>query len=268
MTGDAPARLYEGWVTHARLKPVAHRFRYRVFSILVDLDRLRALDGASPIFSVGRFNVLSFEPADHGPRDGSDLRAHVDALLAQAGVACAGRTLLLCSPRVLGYVFNPISIYWRFDSEGRLRAVIYEVRNTFGQSHSYVAPVGSSEASGPLRQDADKAFYVSPFLDMDQHYSFRLAPPDARLRVRILERDADGPILAAAWSGEERPFTTRRLLAACLRCPFLTQKIMAAIHIEAARLWLKGLRPRPRRAAPTAPSLLPPSLARRTGLRE
>lgn len=256
----ACASLYTGTVMHHRMKPVTHRFTYRVFSLLVDIDRLAELDRASPIFSVRRWNLLSFRESDHGLGDGSPLRAHVDRMLARAGCALpGGRVLLLCYPRVLGFVFNPLSIYYCYDADGDLAALIYEVRNTFGESHTYVAPLRGLAAGGPIRQQRDKLFYVSPFLDMTMRYRFRLMPPGDRLTVRILETDEAGPILAATFSGRRSALTTRNLLSAFVRIPVLTFKIVAAIHWEALRLYIKGLRPRSRPAPPPHASFLEPA---------
>lgn len=243
--------LYRGEVMHARMKPVAHRFTYRVFSILIDVDRLAEAHRLSPVFSVGRWNLLSFSPKDHGPRDGSSLRNHVEQLLAPAGLDLrGGRALLLCYPRIFGFTFNPLSIYYCYDAQERLVALVYEVRNTFGQSHAYVAPIAPGEAAAVgVRQERDKIFYVSPFLDMTMRYRFRLQPPGETLKVRILESDAEGPILAATFSGRRSEATSANLLAAFLSVPLLTFKVVAAIHWEALRLWIKGLRLVPRPAA-------------------
>lgn len=255
------AALYTGKVMHARMKPVAHRFTYEVFSTLLDLDRLEEAARASSFFSVGRFNLVSFFEKDHGRRDGSSLRAHVNGLLREAGLAAPARVMLLCYPRILGFTFNPLSVYWCYDARGALAALVYEVRNTFGEMHTYVAPVRAGEVSAAgVRQARDKIFYVSPFMDMDMRYHFRLQPPGDRIGVRILETDAEGPILAATFSGSRRPFTTRALVAACARLPFLTLKIVAAIHVEALRLWIKGLRLRPRPAPPPPASFTPVSI--------
>jgi DUF1365 family protein len=229
-----------------------HRFTYDVFSVLLDLDRLTEADRMTRVFSVGRFNLLSFKERDHGPRDGSSLRTHVDRLLAPAGIDLAGgRVLLLCNPRVLGFTFNPLSIFWCYDSTDRLAAIVYEVHNTFGQAHSYVAPIrdGEMNAAG-VRQERDKLFYVSPFMDMAMRYRFRLLPPGDRLSIRILETDAEGPILSATFAGERRPFTDAALVGCFLRLPLLTLKIVAGIHWEALRLRMKGLRIEPRPAPP------------------
>jgi uncharacterized protein len=243
------AALYVGEVMHARLKPVGHRFSYRVASLMIDLDRLDEADQSARLFSVGRFNLFGFHEADHGPGDGSSLRAHVDRLLAEAGVARAERIVLLCYPRVLGYVFNPLSVYWALDGAGRTTAVVYEVRNTFGERHTYVAPVRPGEVTAAgLRQTRAKRFYVSPFMPMDQVYHFRLTPPGEGVRVRILETDADGPTLSATFVGRRRPLSDRTLAAVAAAMPLHTVKVVAGIHWEALRLWLKGAPYFPHRA--------------------
>jgi DUF1365 family protein len=260
--------LYVGDVMHARMKPLAHRFRYRVFAILVDLDRLFEADGQSRLFSVNRRNIVSFHEADHGPRDGSRLRAYVDGLLSPAGVdITGGRVLLMCYPRIAGFVFNPISVYFAYGRGGDLAAVIYEVRNTFGEHHSYVAPVGPGEISpAGLRQERQKLFYVSPFNGMDMVYRFRLRPPGDELAVRILETDEAGPLLAATFFGRRAPLTSRNVLAALGWFPLLTAKIVGGIHWEALKLWWKGLPLVPRPPAPEPVSYGDPAgLAQRAG---
>lgn len=238
----AAAVLYTGEVMHARLKPVGHRFSYRVANLLVDLDRLGEADRSARLFSVGRFNLFSFHERDHGPRDGSSLREHVDGLLAARGIARPSRVLLLCYPRVAGFVFNPLSVYFAYGDDGRPSAVVYEVRNTFGGMHSYVEPVRPGQLTeAGLRQERAKSFYVSPFLDMAQHYRFRLLCPGAAVRVRILQTDRDGPVLSASFAGSKVPLCDRTLASVFAAMPFHTLKVIGAIHLEAARLWLKGL---------------------------
>jgi DUF1365 family protein len=249
---DAAVSLYRGEVMHARLKPVGHRFVYRVFNILIDLDRLREADRASPLFSVNCFNLASFHERDHGPGDGSSLRTYVDELLRPCGIGLAGgRVLLLSYPRLFGYAFNPLSIYYAYGGDGALAAVVYEVRNTFGERHTYVAPVehGTLTEAG-LRQERDKLFYVSPFMGMGMRYRFRLRPPTDTVAVRILETDAAGPILAATFSGTRQTLTTASLGAACAALPFMALKVVAGIHWEALKLWAKGLKPLPRPRPP------------------
>lgn len=254
----AAASLYEGRVMHTRLKPKRHRFAYDVFSLLIDLDALDRADAMSKLFSVGRFNLTSFYERDHGPGDGSSLSTHARRLLAEAGLELpGGRILLLCYPRILGYVFNPIATYWCYDAEGALKAMIYEVTNTFHERHSYVAPVRDGEfGPGGLRQSRDKLMYVSPFIAMAARYAFRLGPPAERVHLGILESDAEGPLLSASFAGARRDFTSAALLSVCARIPLMTLKVTAAIHWEAARLWAKGIRLADHPAPPANPASL------------
>ncbi|MGO4715420.1 DUF1365 domain-containing protein [Bradyrhizobium sp. 2TAF24] len=247
----AAASLYVGDVMHARLKPVAHRFSYRVMSLLIDLDRLDDADRLSAMFGVNRAAIYSFHEADHGDRDGSSLARYVRRRAREQGLDLSGgRIELLCYPRLLGYVFNPLSVYFCHDAGGDLALIIYEVRNTFGEAHSYVRPVRPEERSAAgLRQQQDKLFRVSPFIDMAARYHFRVAPPTDTIRLRILETDRDGPLLAATFSGRRRPLVTRTLLRAFIALPLVTIKIIAAIHWEALRLWGKGARLVPRTPA-------------------
>jgi DUF1365 family protein len=236
------ASLYVGDVMHARLKPVWHRFTYRVMSLLIDLDRLDEADAMSSLFGVNRAALFSFYERDHGPRDGTSLRAHAGRLLQRHEVRLQqGRILLLCYPRVLGYAFNPLSVYYCYDADGGLAALIYEVRNTFGEMYSYVCPVRPDQISAAgIRQTEAKAFYVSPFIAMGMRYHFHLTPPGDNVRLRILETDADGPLLAATFAGRRHPLTTKELLADLIRLPLVTAKVIGGIHYEAIRLWLKG----------------------------
>jgi hypothetical protein len=243
------AALYFGDVMHARLKPMGHRFSYRVVSLLIDLDRLDAADRESPLFGVNRAALYSFHEADHGERDGASLRTYAQARAALHGIdLTGGRVLLLCYPRLFGYTFNPLSVYFCYRNDGALALLIYEVRNTFGDIHSYVLPVKPGEASGAgIRQTQEKLFYVSPFVEMAMRYHFRVSPPSDNVRLRILETDREGPLLAATFSGRRHALTTAALLRAFFSLPLVTFKIVAAIHWEALRLWLKGARlvPRP-----------------------
>lgn len=255
-TEDAAAALYFGKVMHARLKPMGHRFNYRVMSLLIDLDRLDAADRQCSLFGVNRAALYSFNEADHGERDGSSLRAYAQRRAAEHGIdLTGGRVLLLCYPRLLGYTFNPLSVYFCHRAEGGLALMIYEVRNTFGDIHAYVLPVKPTQISDAgIRQQHDKLFYVSPFIDMAMRYYFRVMPPAEGVKLRILETDRTGPLLAATFNGRRRALTTPALLWSVFSLPLVTLKITAAIHWEALRLWLKGARlvPRPNAAAANA----------------
>lgn len=251
------ARLYPGQVMHARLNPFGHRFTYRVFSLLIDLDRLDDADRLSAVFSVNRANLVAFHEMDHLPGETpqASLRAAVDALVADAGLDRPAKVHLLAYPRILGYVFNPLSVYYCYGADGALTAVIYAVRNTFGERHSYVCPVedGHMSAAG-LRQERTKIFYVSPFIDLGARYHFRVLPPGDTVRLRILETEHGKPLLSAAFAGEARPLTSATLLALVMRLPFMTLKVMAGIHLEAAKLWLKGAKFHTRGTPPQAVS--------------
>jgi DUF1365 family protein len=246
---DAPAALYFGDVMHARLRPMGHRFSYRVMSLLIDLDRLDAADRQSLLFGVNRAALYGFHEADHGRRDGSSLRGYAQACAAEHGIdLTGGRVLLLCYPRLLGFTFNPLSVYFCHSARGELALIIYEVRNTFGDIHAYVLPVKPGELSeAGIRQQQEKLLYVSPFVGMAMRYHFRVSPPGDNVKLRILETDHEGPLLSATFNGRRRALTTAALLRAFFALPLLTLKIVAAIHWEALRLWLKGARlvPRP-----------------------
>jgi len=255
--GTDAAALYFGEVMHARLKPRGHRFNYRVMSLLIDLDRLEDANRQSPLFGVNRAALYSFKEADHGERERSGLRAYVQRCAAERGIdLTGGRVLLLCYPRLLGYTFNPLSVYFCYRADGGLALLIYEVRNTFGDIHSYAVAVKPDEISAAgVRQQQDKLFYVSPFIEMAMRYHFRVSPPADSVKLRILETDRDGPLLAATFHGHRRALTSSALLHSFLSLPLVTFKIVAAIHWEALRLWLKGARLVPREnAAPAKPA--------------
>jgi len=246
--GDA-ATLYVGDVMHARLKPVGHRFSYRVMSLLIDLDRLEMADRQTPLFGVNRRALYSFYEADHGDRDGSSLRLYAQRCAAEHEIDLSGgRVLLLCYPRLFGFTFNPLSVYYCYSVDGQPALLIYEVRNTFGDIHAYVLPVRRGDISpAGIRQTQDKRFYVSPFVEMTMRYHFRVMLPQDRVKLRILETDSEGPLLSATFNGHRRILTTQELLRSFFSLPLVTLKIMAAIHWEALRLWLKGVRLVPRR---------------------
>ena len=233
--------LYQGRVVHHRLRPVRHRFSYRVFSLYLDLDELDTLDRRLRLFSVERPNLLSFKAADHGARDGSPLKPWVLARLAEQGIALARpRIVLLCFPRVLGFVFNPLSVYFCYDGDA-LAAVLYEVKNTFGGQHVYAFRVRRAGSGGRLAaHSCAKAFYVSPFIDMAARYHFHLAEPGERLAVVIRESERDEPLLIASQVGERRELTDRTILRCLAGDLFMTLKVVIGIHVEALRLWLKG----------------------------
>ncbi len=242
MFSTSAAVLYIGKVMHARLRPISHRFTYRVISLLIDLDRLEEADCQSHLFGVNRAAFISFRESDYGKRDCGSLSKYVRRLAAEHGTDLAdGSIQLLCYPRMLGYTFNPLSIYFCYAASGDLVLLIYEVRNTFGETHSYILPVPSTPArGGEIRQRQVKEFYVSPFMPMETQYHFRISTPAERVGVRILQTDQEGPLFAATFSGRRRELTSRSLLAAFAAIPFFTLKVVLGIHWEAVQLWLKG----------------------------
>ncbi|WP_421779134.1 DUF1365 domain-containing protein [Hoeflea sp.] len=235
---------------HQRMKPVGHRFRYKVYSLLLDLDRLDELDRLSRFFSVNRRNLMAFYEADHlRGSDAPSLRVHIDGLLTKAGLEEPPvRIELACYPRIFGQVFNPLSVYYAYGPGDQLVAMIYEVRNTFGENHTYVCKVGDGEVSAAgIRQSRAKLFYVSPFIEMGMRYHFRMNLPGEQIKWRILETDEAGPLLAATYCGDRKPLRSGTVLTCLLQFPLLTWKIVGGIHYEALKLWLKGVRyvPRP-----------------------
>lgn len=244
--------LYAGAVMHRRLRPRPHRLRYRVFWMLLDLDEIDSLPRGLRLFSHNRFNAVSFYDADHGDGSGRPLRPQVERHLETAGIDLEGGSIrLLCMPRIFGYGFNPLSVFFCYRNDGSLAALLYEVHNTFNQRHSYLIPVAASAAV--IDQQCRKKFYVSPFMDMDLGYRFRVAVPGDRISVAISAADRDGPLLTAALNGRRRVLTDGTLFRLLLGYPLLTLKVIGAIHWHAARLWLKGARLRPRPAAPAMP---------------
>jgi DUF1365 family protein len=240
--------LYIGRIMHHRLRPKRHRFVYRAFTMLLDIDRLNEIEGRLRLFSVDRPNLFAFYHRDHGERDGRPLRPWIEAELGAAGVqAKPARILMLAMPRMLGFVFNPLTLYYVLDRQNRPVAVVYEVKNTFGDQHAYVLGTDpDDDARGTIRQSCAKDFYVSPFIEAEARYHFRLRAPDQRLSVLIQETTAAGPLLTASLTGERHALTDRRLLLSALRHPLLSYKVVAGIHLEALRLWLKRIPIQPR----------------------
>jgi len=235
---SAAAELYVGQTTHVRFKPQPHKFRYGVFQLLVDVDHLTEAFKGLRTMGVGRFGLFSFDARDHGDRHGQPLRLWVEAQLAAANVAAtASQIRLLCFPRILGFVFNPISVFFVYDAEHRLEAVIYEVNNTFGQTHAYVTP---ATGLGDERQEADKALFVSPFYGVEGGYRFRLSPPGKSFDL-VIGKQVDGETdFVATLSAERRPLTDGALMKLFFAMPLMTLGVVAAIHWEALRLWVKG----------------------------
>ena len=252
MTG--PIHFADADIFHARLRPHGLTFRYCLLALHVDIDRLDEPTHL-PLFTVGRFGLFGFAPRDHGLRDGSALRPYIDRLHSDAGLPPPERITLVCFPRILGFVFNPISTYVGTNAAGEATSVVYEVRNTFGQHHSYVMPLEPQAGGGIAPHECDKLFYVSPFMDMSLRYRFRLSPlQGGRFALKIIERDRDGVVLTALMRTTAFEATAPALLRRLARTPLLCLKVLAAIHWQALRLWLKGHHVRPRPVPPVAVS--------------
>ena len=256
--GAQASGLYSGAVTHARLRPRAHRLRYKIFMMLIDLDEARALSERLKLFAYNRPGLIALNDRDH--LDGSDtpLADQVRHELSRAGLDLGGGPVrLLCMPRVLGFVFNPISVYFCHRADGRLGAILYEVNNTFGQRHAYLIPVKPGDCTdGQIAQSCDKRFHVSPFMDMAMRYHFRTAAPGADVRLVVDGHDADGPMLTAGFRGKRSDLTDGAIARAVLAHPMLSLAVLAAIHWEAIKMLLKGLRLKPMPPAPAEPVTL------------
>lgn len=244
--------LYIGEVMHHRFRPKPHRFVYRTFSLLIDLDELPGLDRRFRLFAHNRAGLLSFHDRDHGAADGSSPRSWAEAALRKAGLAdAAARVEMLCFPRILGYAFNPLTLYFCYRADGVVGAVIYAVRNTFGERHAYLIAVDPADAArGAISQSCAKVFYVSPFIPMEAGYRFRLKPPGEQFSLAIQETDAEGDLLVASQTARRVPLSDSALAKAFAGHPLMALKVIGGIHWEALRLWLKGAPLQPRPVAP------------------
>jgi DUF1365 family protein len=229
--------IYDGWVMHNRLSPVRHTFRYRVFALLLDLDELPRLSRLR-LFSWNTPGIVGFHERDHG--DGRNLRAWLDSLLAREGIVAGGAKRVLCYPRLFGYVFNPLSVWFCHGDDERLEAIVYEVHNTYGERHAYV--LRANDQGVLIRQTCDKDFYVSPFLSPDCRYHFKIRPPEDDVLIAINETESEKPILTATFTGMRKPLGDAALCAMLLKHPLMTLKIIVAIHYEALRLMRKGVK--------------------------
>ena len=233
--------IYSGFVTHRRFKPKRHFFTYKTFSLLIDLKELENLGKKINFFSYNKFNILSFYDVDHGPRDGNSLTNWVKDILANAKIDIGSGTVkLLCYPRFFGFVFNPLSIFYCYDENLNLKAVLYEVKNTFNEQHTYVFSV--SPSSNLILHKCNKKFYVSPFMEMKTFYNFRLLKPAKILNVFIKQGDEEGTLLTACQIGQRVEMSSKNLLFQFLKHPLMSFKVILAIHFEALRLWLKGVK--------------------------
>ena len=251
--GTIASGLYVGTVFHRRLRPRVHALKYKIYMLLIDLDEAEGLTKRLKWLAGGKFGLMSLNLSDFGDRSKTPLRQQIERNLAEAGIPGGGPIRLLTMPRILGYGFNPLSVFFCHDRDNRLTAILYEVSNTFGQRHAYLMPVTNPD--GAVRQTVAKQFHVSPFMDMDLTYRFSVIPPtgaeDETAAVNITVEDGEGAMLLTGFSGQRKPLTDRDLMLAWISHPLLTLKVIAGIHWEAILLILKGLRLRSGRV-PTA----------------
>ena len=241
MTGASPENaLYVGQVRHARYRPKRHRFAYRVFSALLNVDDVDSGRLGMKLFSVNRFNLFSIRHRDHGAKDGSPLRPFIEGLLAEAKIEKPDDIFILCYPRMLGFAFNPLTVYYCLH-DGAVSAMVYEVRNTFGDDHIYVVPLANQDKETLVLHERNKLMHVSPFIGMQARYHFSTAKPEDTLRLVIRETQDDAPLLVASFFGHRRPLSDAQLMRAYLTHPLMTIKVLVAIHYEAAKLFLKGV---------------------------
>ena len=230
--------IYIGHVMHARLIPRKRKFRYRVFSLLLNIDVLDESIKKFWFLSFNKFNFLSFYNVDHGPRDGTNLRTWINAELEEHSRPPAEQVFLLSFPRVFGYGFNPFSVYFCY-SDNLLMTILYEVKNTFGDQIIYSADA-SFEKDGVVRSGQQKEMYVSPFIEMEQFYKFSVRPPKEKLSIRIKQFGEQGETLIATQNAKAFELTDSKMLQCLLTHPFMTLKVIIAIHWEALCLFLKG----------------------------
>ena len=229
--------IYNGTVKHQRFKPIEHSLNYKTFSILLDLDEIENLAKNISIFSLNKFNIFSFYNRDHGARDEGSLKDWVQKNIKKFNISNnITKIKLLCYPRVFGYVFNPLSIFYCYENND-LKAIFYEVKNTFNEQHTYIFKIKDNEK---IEQKCKKKFYVSPFMDMETYYNFKLLNPKEKLSIFIRQTNGEETVLTATQTGDKKEFSFKQLLINFFKYPLMTIKIISSIHYEAFFLWKKG----------------------------
>ena len=233
--------IYNGHVIHKRFWPKKHFFKYKVFSLLIDLSELYQLEKKLTLFSYNKFNVLSFYDIDHGPRDGSSLIDWVKENMTKNNINTGGITIkLLCYPRIWGYVFNPLSVFFVYDKNSNLVSILYEVKNTFNEQHTYIFKLQKSEKL--IEHSCRKKFHVSPFIEMNCTYYFKITKPGEKISVYIDQYDNKNKLLVALQEGIKVILNNKNLIKVFFSHPAMSFKIILAIHFEAFKLWVKGIR--------------------------
>ena len=233
--------IYIGNVIHKRFKPKVHFFKYKVFSILIDISEINLLHKNLKIFSYNRFNIISFYDADHGPRDGTSVKEWVIKNLKDNQIDTKDiKIKLLCYPRIFGFVFNPLSVFFIYNKKSELISILYEVKNTFDEQHTYIFK--NRENENLIKHTCKKKFHVSPFIEMNCTYFFKILKPGDKISVIIDQYDEEGKLLYASQDGSRIDLNNKNLFLSYLKHPLMTFKIIAAIHFEAFKLWIKGIK--------------------------
>ena len=232
--------LFHGKVAHRRFSPKKHKLKYRIFSLFIDLDNISELRKKSWMLSLNRFNLVSFYENDYGDSTGN-LKLYIfNEVKTRFPNIDINKIYLLTMPRILGYVFNPLSIYFCYDRNCSLTAILYEVSNTFGQRHNYIFDI--SDSKNPIhRHECSKDFYVSPFLEMEMKYKFSVSNPSTAFSLAIHAYKNSDLIMSASQNMAFAQLSTKTLARAFASSPFMTMKVIAGIHVEALMLWLKGV---------------------------
>jgi len=233
--------IYKGHVVHKRFKPKKHFFKYKVFSLLIDLSEIKQLEKELTLFSYNKFNILSFYDADHGLRDGSSVIDWVKQNMTKNNISIEGISIkLLCYPRIWGYVFNPLSVFFIYDKNSNLISILYEVKNTFGEQHTYIFKLQQTDQV--VEHTCKKKFHVSPFIEMDSTYFFKITKPGEKILIYIDQYDNEDKLLVALQEGFKVNLTNKNLVKNYIFHPLMSFKIILAIHFEAFRLWIKGVK--------------------------
>lgn len=247
-------KFWTGKTVHCRFTPFERRFEYGIFLIDVDIDLLAEAGQVSSLFAVGRPSLFSFRPEDNGPRSKeTTLREWAETVFQTAGIdQTGGRIRLVTFPRHLFYRFAPLSLWYGYDSDERLQGVIYEVNNTFGERHCYVAPAGQSRS----QHEAEKSFHVSPFFDVSGKYRFVLQAPGDKLHVTVENWDEGDRTHMANIVARLTPATSATLLRHALTQPLSSIGVLFGIHWQALKIWLRGARYRRKPLPPASPATI------------
>lgn len=233
--------LYETQIMHCRIRPVRHQFRNKIFMFYLNLDQMDALTKRLFLLSHNRANVYSFWDEDHFKKDGLGIKEKVLAFLQEKGLQVDVKTImLLTNVRTFGYLFNPVSFYFCFDSQGNPVCVVPEIGNTFKEIKPFF--LGPKDwHKGTFISQQKKYFYISPFVKLDIPMDFQLSVPDQTLNIKIDDFDEQGKFLYTVMSGTSKALTNRQLFWMTLKYPLVTLKVILLIHWHALLLWLKNV---------------------------